>query len=298
MNVRPFDFREIAALDDTAVAIRNWVSKSTSFFSDHWVDATGFGAKLALTNVTNEAYANVLNEIPRRDLCCTLAIKDRTDAMWYASAEQLRILVNDLLGLPSPVKSGSDEANEDESAEQDSQEQRDLSPIELDLAGHFIERLADSITNGWLGGDDLEIEVTPLEKDPRKLRLFRGKDLVSKISLQIECKTGTASMNWLIPKQKMSVLMEDVIESRSQSQSNSPSKEFVGTLPLKVTTLLGTTKVPMTELANLKPGNLIVLDQRIDAPMTSLVDGKPSFECWPGRLGNMQAVQVSTNPPS
>ncbi|QDV44129.1 Flagellar motor switch protein FliM [Stieleria neptunia] len=279
MSVRPFDFRDIAALDDTAVAIRTWISKSTSFFSDYWVEATGFSAKLDLGAITTESYDKILSEIPRHDLYCVADIKDRLPSVWYASADQFRIILSDLLCLPP--------------ADGDSDGDRDLSAIETDLSNYFINRVAESISRGWMGQDELEIEVTDLEKDARKLRLFRGKDLVTKVCIEIECKGGTATLNWLLPKQKLPALLDETVDHRAGAEPAKPSKELIGQLPLDVVTMLGSAKIPMADLAKLKPGELIVLDQRIDEPMVSTVDGEPAFQCWAGRLGNTQAVQVS-----
>ncbi|MCA9138791.1 MAG: FliM/FliN family flagellar motor switch protein [Planctomycetales bacterium] len=277
MNVRPFDFHDIAALDDTAVAIRNWISKSTSFFSDYWVEATGFSAKLGLGSITTEPYEKILDEIPRHDLCCVAEIKDRLSSIWYSSSDQFRIVLADLLCLQA-----SDEKSD-----------KDLGAIEVDLANYFIGRVAESISQGWMGSGDLAVEVTELEKDARKLRLFRGKDLVSKIGIEVECKAGKATLNWLMPKQKLPALLDDTVDKRASAAPATPPLEMIGRLPLEVVTLLGSAKIPMSSLAKLKPGELIILDQRIDTPMMTYVDGERSFECWPGRLGNQQAVQVT-----
>ena len=277
MNVRPFDFRDIAALDDAAVALRNWLSKSTSFFSDYWVEATGFSAKLGLGAVTTESYEKLLAEIPRHDLCCVAEIKDRLSSIWYASGDQLRTVLADLLCLP----------------ETEDKDENELSAIEVDLANYCMECIGQSLSQGWMGTGDLEIEVTQFEKDARKLRLFRGKDLVTKICVEVECKAGTATLNWLLPKQKIPSLLDDTVDNRDDGTPATPPKELIGQLPLEVVTLLGSASIPMSNLADLKPGQLIVLDQRIDTPMISHVDGEPSFECWPGRLGTTQAVQVS-----
>jgi flagellar motor switch protein FliM len=277
MSIRPFDFREIAALDDTAVALRTWFSKSTSFFSDFWDEATGYSAKLGLGSVTNDPFEKILDGIPREDLCCAATLENDIQSMWYAPPSQFRLIVGDLLGL-----SEADEENNDS-----------LGAIELDLASFFINRLAESVAQGWMGDNELSIELAGLGNDARKLRLFRGKDLIAKICIEVECKLGTAKLNWLIPKQKLTRLMDDTVDKRRSGPPATPPKELVAQLPLQVVTVLGNAKIPMSELGNLKPGQLIRLDQRIDSPMVSLVDGRPSFECWPGRLGDTQAVQVS-----
>ncbi len=277
MSIRPFDFREIAALDDTAVALRTWFSKSTSFFSDFWDEATGYSAKLGLGSITNDPFEKILDGIPREDLCCAATLEGEIQSMWYAPPSQFRLIVGDLLGLAE-----AEEENNDP-----------LGAIELDLSAFLINRLAESVAQGWMGDNELSIELGTLGNDARKLRLFRGKDLIAKICIEIECKLGTAKLNWLIPKQKLTRLLDDTVDQRRLGQPATPPKEVVAQLPLQVVTVLGSAKIPMSELGNLKSGQLIRLDQRIDSPMVSLVDGRPSFECWPGRLGDTQAVQVS-----
>ncbi len=286
MSVQPFDFRDIAALDDTAVALRTWISKSTSFFSDYWVEATGFSAKLEMGAVSTESYERVLSEVPRHDLCCVTEIKDKFSTIWYASGDAFRTVLGDLLcSGPAKPKEEGEESTEPSEVE--------LSAIEIDLANYFVDRLAASFSHGWMGAGDLEINVTPLQKDARKLRLFRGKDLVTKIEVTIECKAGKASLNWLLPKAQLPDLLDETVDNRAGGNPKRPSPELIGQLPLEITTLLGNAKVSVTELSKLKPGELIVLDQRIDSPMVALVDGERSFECWPGRLGKQQAVQIA-----
>ncbi|MEO1615036.1 MAG: FliM/FliN family flagellar motor switch protein [Planctomycetota bacterium] len=277
MTLRPFDFREIAAMDDSAVVIRNWLSKSTSFFSEDWVDATGYSAKLSLAGIKTESYDTMLEKIPREDLCCSVDIPDRLSSMWYAPVPQLRVVAADLLCQEELEEEGPS----------------DLTLVEADLVQFFIERLAESLGQGWMGDSELSIELGELGKDARKLRLFRGNDLVTNIAIEIECRVGKAVLNWLVPKAKFGDMLDDTVDNRSGEHAASPPKEMVGRLPVEVVTLLGSAKISMAKLPHLKPGQLIILDQRIDDPLTSTVDEKPTFECWPGRLGNQQAVQVA-----
>ncbi|MEM6468471.1 MAG: FliM/FliN family flagellar motor switch protein [Planctomycetota bacterium] len=280
MTLRPFDFREIAAMDDSAVVIRNWLSKSTSFFSEDWVDATGYSAKLSLGGVKTDSYDAMLETIPREDLCCSVEVVDHLSSMWYASVEQLRVIATDLLGQSELDENGPSE----------------LTPVETDLVHFFIERLAESLGEGWMGDNELPIEIGQLSKDARKLRLFRGSDFVTNIAMEIECRVGTAKLNWLVPKSKFAALLDHTVENRAEHAS-SPPKEMVAKLPVEVVTLLGSARISMADLPNLKPGQLLLLDQRIDDPLTATVDGAETFECWPGRMGNQQAVQVAgTNP--
>ncbi|OYP35221.1 FliM/FliN family flagellar motor switch protein [Rhodopirellula sp. MGV] len=284
MTLRAFDFREIAGLDDTATAIRTWLSKSTSFFSDEWVQATGFGAKLGLGPVSTDTFESILDATPRTDLCCVTHLRGDLPTLWYSTGTQFRRLVGDLIGVEPPAESESVAADDEEI---------ELGAIEADLVQWALDTMAACLSQGWMGTEDLSVQTSPVEKDPRKLRLYRAKDLMTRVTLKIECKSGTTDLNWLLPKQRISKLFDETVDNRHKAAPASPSEEMIVKMPVDIVTVLGSAKVSMKDLQDLKPGQLIVLDQRIDAPMTATVDGTPSFECWPGRLGNMQAVQVS-----
>ncbi|MCC9602941.1 FliM/FliN family flagellar motor switch protein [Stieleria sp. JC731] len=285
MTLRAFDFREIAGLDDTATAIRTWLSKSTSFFSDEWVQATGFGAKLGLGPVSTDSFESILDATPRTDWCSVAYLREDLPTLWYSSGAQFRKLVGELICIDPPEETEGEQSEPEEPVE--------LGAIEADLVQWFLDTMAACLGQGWMGNEDMTVQTSHLEKDPRKLRLYRAKDLMTKVTLKIECKSVVADVHWLLPKQKISKLFEDTVDNRRKAPPKSPSKEMIAQMPVEVITLLGSAKISMKDLKDIKPGQLIVLDQRIDAPMTSTVDGAPSFECWPGRLGNMQAVQVS-----
>ncbi|MDM4016770.1 FliM/FliN family flagellar motor switch protein [Roseiconus lacunae] len=285
MTLRAFDFREIAGLDDTATAIRTWLSKSTSFFSDEWVQATGFGAKLVLGPVSTDSFESILDATPRTDWCCVAYLREDLPTLWYSSGANFRKVVGDLIGFDPP------EESDEETSEP--QEDIELGAIEADLVQWVLDTFAACLSQGWMGTDEMAIQTGKMEKDPRKLRLYRAKDLMTRVTLKVECKSATSEIHWLLPKQKVSKLFEDTVDNRQKAPAASPSKEMIIQMPVDLVTILGSAKVSMKDLKDLKPGQLIVLDQRIDAPMTATVDGASSFECWPGRLGNNQAIQVS-----
>lgn len=275
---RVFDFREIAALDDTAVLLRNWVSKASSFFSEFWGVASGYGAQFSLGPISTETYASLLDSVPKDDFCCLSEFQGHASTMWFASSGDLRQIAAELLGLSDAQELGNG----------------DLSPVELALAQLLINRLASSLTDGWMGEEEVVVTANGLEKDPRKTRIFRAKDLVTKTSIEIELKAGVVTLHWLMPKQKTCDLLETTIDRRRGGEPVRPSSEMVGTLPIEVVTVLGKTTIPMMELSKMTVGQLIMLDQRIDQPVTAYVNDSPFYGCWPGRIGKKQALEITS----
>jgi flagellar motor switch protein FliM len=274
---RVFDFREIAALDDAAVLFRNWLAKSSSFFSSFWGDASGYGAQLSLGPINTDTYGSVLESVPPEDYCCLAELTGHASSLWYASRNDLRLIVCELLCLADAEQLVGEE----------------LSPVEQALIQLFLDRLASSLGDGWMGLNELVIQAGSLDRDPRKTRIFRSKDLVTKTSLQVELKIGKVELHWLLPKQQISELLETTVDNRSDRQPVSPSTQMVGHLPIEVVSILGKATVPMTKLSQLEVGQLVMLDQRIDQPVTAYINDSPFFECWPGRLGGKQALEIA-----
>ncbi|MEO1526930.1 MAG: FliM/FliN family flagellar motor C-terminal domain-containing protein [Planctomycetota bacterium] len=274
---RVFDFRDIAALDDAAADFRNWLSKSSSFFSDFWADATDYGAQLSLGKISTETYGKLLAKTSKENYCCLAEIGDQFSMMFYASIESLRLLLSEFLALPDAETMVGD----------------DLTSVELSLLELLTEELCRSLVDGWMGDEQIEIKTETWARDPQKTRIFRVKDLVTKTSVSVAGKNGTVEIDWIVPKQKMSDLLECSVDKRHQREPASPTEDVVGRVPMELVTVLGTVSLPMTRLSQLEVGETILLDQRIDQPIVATVNEAPFFECWPGRIGRRQALEIS-----
>ncbi len=273
---RLFDFREIAALDDTAESFRNWIGKSSSYFLDYWSDLSGYGAQVSLGSITTESYGSLLETISRDDLCVVTEIQGFFSSQWYSSAKELRKLAAELLLL----------------SEEESQSESPLTHIESSLVQMCLERLAEALGHGWMGEDELKLAASAMSKDPRKSRLFRAKDLVTKARIDVQMKNSTTQLNWLLPKQPTCDLMETTFDQRAADEPVNVPETMVEGLPVELVSSLGRVAVSMSGLSDLKVGQLLILDQRIDQPVKAYVDGEPFYECWPGRLGSQQALKV------
>ncbi|MFK7738228.1 MAG: FliM/FliN family flagellar motor switch protein [Pirellulaceae bacterium] len=273
---RVFDFREIAALDDTAESFRSWVAKSSSYFSAFWSEATGYSAQLTLASITTETYGAMLEAISKDDVSSIAELGEISSTQWYASPEEWRVLVAELLAF----------------GEDDKVSEGPLTAIEQSLVTLCLQSLASAFTDAWMGREALPIVAGDLVKDPRKSRLFRAKDLITKATVNVQLKTGSFKINWLLPKQKTCDLLESVVDRREKGEPDVLSAEMVQKVPVELITALGKASLPMAQLSTLEAGQLLMLDQRIDQPITAYVDQRPFYECWPGRLGGQQALQV------
>ncbi len=64
-------------------------------------------------------------------------------------------------------------------------------------------------------------------------------------------------------------------------------------LPLEFTVELGKARMNFARLSRLSPGDVIVLDQPIHAPLRASLSGLPRFQVWPGVIGTEVAVRIA-----
>ena len=264
-------------MDDTAESLRNWVAKASSYFSAFWAEATGFSAQLTLGSIVTETYGTLLSQISKEDMACVTELGEVSSTQWYSSPKQLRGFVGEMLAM------GEEEVAALEGP---------LSSIEESLVGLCFESLATAFTDAWMGPEPLPLQSGDLVQDPRKSRLFRAKDLVTRVQIEFQLKAASLEVSWLLPKQKTSDLLEAALDRRAAPEKTSVPESTVRQVPIDVVTSLGQVSVPMSQLSDLKEGQLIMLDQRIDQPITAFVNDRPFYECWPGKLGGQQALQV------
>lgn len=61
---------------------------------------------------------------------------------------------------------------------------------------------------------------------------------------------------------------------------------------IDLSVVLGTADLTLDEMARLKPGDLLVLRQKVSDPLDAEVAGAAKFRVWPGAIGSRAAVQI------
>ena len=71
-------------------------------------------------------------------------------------------------------------------------------------------------------------------------------------------------------------------------------ESLIGEMAARVTVKLGTIGLNAGQIKALRPGDVLVLEQRTTAPVTVTVDDNATFLGWPGRVGTRQALQIES----
>ena len=321
---REFDFREIAALDDTAKSLKGWVAKASSFFNDFWKGVSDIGVQLSLSDVSTMTYDKALQGVSRTCYSTNLSFDRALRAHWWMDAAQLKLIAWEMLSLPIPddliekedqpedtdqsenadqdaenpedTELPGDAAKEDEPSKATEKEAPELTSVERVVAKLCLDEITTALQYAWMGTDPLNVEPGELDRDPLKSRAFRLSELVTKVCIKLETKSGSLLINWVSPRQNIVDLMDTFLDPR-KSEDSPPKKTdpaLVSQARFNIKTILGATSLRMMDVAKLREGQLIKLDQRIDAPLEVCVNDKPTYRGWPGKRGSTQALEIQS----
>ena len=71
-------------------------------------------------------------------------------------------------------------------------------------------------------------------------------------------------------------------------------ESLVRELNTEVAVRLGTVQLSTPQLANLRVGDLVVLDQRVGDPLQATIGDEPRYLGWPGQVGLRQAYVIDS----
>jgi flagellar motor switch protein FliM len=107
---------------------------------------------------------------------------------------------------------------------------------------------------------------------------------------------GAQEWFWLLPREGLlSLLEQSGAPATADAGIPKPQlQERVQDLPIEVTVVLGSVDVRLSQLSNLRVGDVIVLNQRVSETMTASLGGEKKIRGWPGRMGASQAFQIDS----
>ncbi len=174
---------------------------------------------------------------------------------------------------------------------------RDLTPVEESLCEYVVQNLLIvGLQETWPSMDSLQIRFGQKELSPRWTRMFPPyADLVT-CTFSLSGPFGDQDWHWIVPQKELLEQLGQIGEGPGAAgKEQRPRLEsIVHELPVDVSVELGTVQLPISQLAQLVPGDVIILSQRVSEPLQAKVAGIDKFRVWPGRIGIRQAVQIQS----
>ena len=284
MTLRPYNFRKpdrpAGTLEQRLTA---WLRSASQLAVEKGSQQLPFRLEMSLRGIDLVPPAEVLTHLPDALLGYRLAFDDAPADMLFIWPRPLVLaLVNGSLG-ETPT---------------DLPEDRELTVVETSLCEYLMQNLwAAVLQETWPGASPLTLNVQEREPSPRWTRLFVKVEQLLRCTITLRGPFGEQDWYWLAPYQAFQerITRADVADPLLHPHDESRKLEaVVRELPVEVAVELGTVDLPISQLAALAPGDLLILKRRVSEPLIVRVDGRAKFRGWAGRMGLRQALQIES----
>lgn len=185
---------------------------------------------------------------------------------------------------------------------------RDLTEIEGALLRSFSGALEPALRGMWELVAPVAPELSELGHDPELIQLAGPNDVVVTAFFEISLGTQLGAMSMCTPYTVVEPVAGQLSHqlwlhaSAAVRRDDTTRLAIEGSLrgaPLDISVSLGGATLPARHVANLAPGDTILLDTRVDAALPLAIGGLERFRVRPGRVGRNVGVTVTgiTAPP-
>lgn len=175
-----------------------------------------------------------------------------------------------------------------------------LTEIETLLISQLFEKSVPNLQEAWSSIIEINPVLEEFEVNPQFLQLVSPNETVVVVSLNTKIGEVSGMMNICIPH----IVLEPIIPKltahywmQTGAKDRDPKTyaqltNLVKEVDVKATAILGRAVISLRELLNLKPGDIIALDQSINKPITLEVNNEPKMYVQVGKRNKKLAVQV------
>lgn len=179
-------------------------------------------------------------------------------------------------------------------------EKRRLTTIEEKILSRTMSNINKEIFMAWEPFKDFEIDSMIFESKPDNIHLnsMDPAIVVTLIIDPISDKKAEFKISYsynLLKEAMSSNIMKNSSRFNTEKLSDDDFTSYKRTLSdanIRISPLLGKTKMTIKEIADLEIGNTIVLKQRTDKPLKVLVNGTGKMTAYPGTLRGRSAIKI------
>ena len=178
---------------------------------------------------------------------------------------------------------------------------RDPTDIDMALIRHIAADIAASLVEPWARITDLQPEVTELGVGSQVLHVIPPSEFVITAWYEVRLARETGGISLCFPL----TILEQIIPkltghslfehrpSQTVSEAAKVQGEQLRSMRVPVRAVLGGARVPATDIADLEPGDVIVLDRRAGEPVRICLGEREYLAGSPGTRGRKLALEVT-----
>ena len=281
MTVTAYDFTRPPPLaPDLRAKLAQWLGRANVLLAET-LAGMGVSVEFRFVDISTEMPAGWLQKWSEKDLAIQVIQDEATDpsliAMPNALAQELvgRILGDHPDKQPDP---------------------RELTAAESCIAEFLIETVVRSLKETWQGDTAIDLAIGSTEANLRRTRIFRPTEPMLVCRSIAKTPLGEFPWCWLLNNEFLARMLG--LTPSTSPAGKPPSRQhlegLVRAMRAEVEVRLGTVQLSGPQLARLRVGDVVVLDQRVSDPLRASIHGEPKFRGWAGRVGNRQAFELES----
>jgi len=180
-------------------------------------------------------------------------------------------------------------------------EPRELTAIELVIVRQVVRATMEELSLAWAStSDNLAFEVESHDFNPEFLRLAPPEASVLSITLDWRIGESAGVINLcypfsfikgLLPKLSAETLATRQIRDQSDIERDRMMQNMLGA-PLVLHAVLGHSVLPASQVTSLNVGDIICLDNRADASVDLVIEGKRCYRAEVGQRRGKMAIRL------
>lgn len=178
---------------------------------------------------------------------------------------------------------------------------RDLTDIEIALIRHIGMDIAGSLIEPWTRVAELIPDVTELALGPQVMHVIPPSEFVITAWYEVRFAEQTGGISLCFPLTVLEQILpkltgQHMFENRPNRTLNEHAQvhgEQLMPMTVPLRTILGSARVEAADIADLSPGDVIILDRKADQPLRVMVGNCERYAGLPGTRGKRLAMQIS-----
>ncbi len=292
-RVRKYDFYSQKKISKKRMKMLDGIFESYARnVSSHITSLLRLACTVEVTSMEEQRYYEFNNALGENDIISIINMdfagsQQESHYLLQVSNQTIMAMIDRLLGGegdPADLGSGS------------------YTDIELAIYETLVKRLASLTKDSWSNYMDIDFSYFRYETNPRLVQTISYDEIVVIVVLTMTIKDTIGNITICLPSDVLSEVFEK-FEKDSQIQSaykkGADDQSFdnlvynIKNTDLEITASLGNTYLLMSDLFNMRPGDVINLNKPKDSEVYLKIGGKPWFKGKLGVYNQNKAVKVS-----
>lgn len=281
MTISDFDFRRPPP-GSLEQLVTEWLTDACNRVPGTWAKLLPFPATLEVLKVESITTADAMDRLPEGAVSFAMTVGSHPESAPLIGMSR-PVLLGLMLGTMGDIVGALPN-------------DREFSDVEKSLAPFVVRQLLlELLQSAWTGTEDLHLSIRDWGP-PRQICTLPPNDLILNAVLLVGGEFGSHPIQLTMPRTDFvhSLARPAASPDDVKPVDHSTMEAVVCEMPIEVAIALGTAEITMNQLADLSPGDLVILDQKVTEPLSARVGGKEKFMVWPGAVGRRQAVQIDT----